>query len=207
MDGVHDDEKLERYLAEVTVGPLEHVEVRIVEYDPAWAEQFRREAERIRGALGRDARVEHIGSTSVPGLAAKPIVDILLVLDDPSDESSYLPALERTGYELRVREPEFWQHRMLRTPERDVHVHVLPPASPEVDRYLLFRDRLRAEAEERELYAATKLRLAAHDWPTMQHYAEAKSEVVEAILARASRDAGSGRQVATEAEGDGDGGG
>ena len=121
----------------------------------------------------------------MPGLAAKPVVDILLVLDDPADEASYLPALEAAGYELRVREPDFYQHRMLRTPQRDVHVHVFPPDSPEIDRYLLFRGRLRADAAERELYAQAKRRLAARDWPTMQHYAEAKTEVVEAIIARA----------------------
>lgn len=186
MGDTHHEDGLERYLERVIVGPPEPADVRMVEYDPAWARRFLLEAARIRTALGEDIRVEHIGSTSVPGLAAKPIVDILLVLDDPGDEASYLPALERAGYELRVREPDLWQHRLLRTPERDVHVHVLPPASPEVERYLLFRDRLRDVAEERELYAATKRRLATRDWPTMDHYAEAKSEVVEAIIARAA---------------------
>lgn len=191
MTPPRDDDELERYLAEVMVGPLEQVEIRVVDYDLAWPERFRHEAARIRAALGDGVRVEHIGSTSVPGLAAKPVVDILLVLDDPGDEGSYVPALERAGYELRVREPQFWEHRMLRTPARDVHVHVLPPASPEVERYLLFRDRLRAVPEERESYAATKRELAARQWRTMQHYAEAKTEVVEAIIARAvaARDA------------------
>ena len=170
----------------MTVGPLEHVTIVISEYDPAWPARFRAEAQRISAALGgRERRVEHIGSTSVPGLAAKPVVDILLVLDDPGDEASYLPALEAAGYELRVREPGFWEHRMLRTPARDVHVHVFPPDTPEIDRYLLFRDRLRADVAERELYEATKRRLAAKDRPTMQHYAEAKTEIVEAIIARA----------------------
>lgn len=186
------DEELERRLAEVLVGPREHVEIRVVEYDPAWPGRFRREAARIHSALeGRERRLEHMGSTAVAGLAAKPIVDILLVLDDPSDEASYLPALEAAGYELRVREPDWWEHRMLRTPARDVHVHVFPPDSPEVERCLLFRDRLRTVTEERELYATAKRRLAEQDWPTMQYYAEAKTEVVEAILGRAiaARDA------------------
>jgi GrpB-like predicted nucleotidyltransferase (UPF0157 family) len=186
VDGSREDEKLERYLAEVTVGPLEHAPVVLREYDAAWPARFRAEAERIRAALGgRARRVEHIGSTSVPGLAAKPVVDILLVVDDPGDEASYLPALEAAGYELRVREPGFWQHHMLRTPARDVHVHVFPLDSPEIERYLLFRDRLRAVPAERELYEAAKRRLAAQDWPTVQHYAEAKTEVVEAVIARA----------------------
>ena len=196
MDERREDEELERYLAEVMVGPLEHVPIVIEEYDPAWPARFRAEAGRIRAALGgRERRIEHVGSTSVPGLAAKPVVDILLVLDDPGDEASYLPALEAAGYELRVREPDFWQHRMLRTPARDVHVHVFPPDSPEIERYLLFRDRLRADADERALYEAVKRDLAARDWPTMQHYSEAKTAVVEAVIARAldARDAGSAR--------------
>jgi GrpB-like predicted nucleotidyltransferase (UPF0157 family) len=180
------DERLEQYLAEVVTGTPEQTPVIIAEYDAAWPARFREEAARISAALeGRERRIEHIGSTSVPGLAAKPVVDILLVLDDPGDEASYLPALELAGYELRVREPEFWRHRMLRTPARDVHVHVFPPDSPEVERYLLFRDRLRGEAAEREMYESAKRRLAAQDWPSRDHYAQAKTEVVEAIIARA----------------------
>ena len=126
--------------------------------------------------------LEHIGSTAVPGLAAKPIIDILLVVDDAADEPSYLPALEAAGYVLRVREPDWHQHRMLRTRAKDVHVHVHSPDSPEIGRNLRFRDRLRRDAADRELYAATKLRLASRSWPTMQHYAEAKTSVIEAIL-------------------------
>ena len=75
---------------------------------------------------------------------------------------------------------------MLRTPARDVHVHVFSPECVEIERYLLLRDRLRAHAEERELYERTKRELAACTWPTMQHYAEAKTAVVEAIIARAA---------------------
>ncbi len=187
MGGARDDEELERYLAEVMVGPAEHADIRLRDYDPAWAERFRREATRIHEALGgRELRIEHIGSTSVPGLVAKPIIDILLVVDDPDDETSYLPALEAAGYELRVREPDFDRHRMLRTPQKDVHVHVFPPESGEIGRYLLFRDRLRADKADRELYAGEKRRLAGQDWTTMQHYAEAKTEVVGAIIARAA---------------------
>jgi GrpB-like predicted nucleotidyltransferase (UPF0157 family) len=187
MGGARDDEELERYLAAVMVGPAEHADIRLRDHDPVWAERFRREAARIHEALGgRELRIEHIGSTSVPGLVAKPIIDILVVVDDPDDEKSYLPALEAAGYGLRVREPDFDRHRMLRTTERDVHVHVFPPESGEIDRYLLFRDRLRADAADRELYAAEKRRLAAQQWTTTQHYAEAKTEVVEAIIARAA---------------------
>ncbi len=156
------------------------------DYDPAWPERFRREEENIRTALGDAAlRVEHIGSTAVPGLAAKPIIDVLLVVRSSGNEASYVPALEKAGYVFRVREPDFYEHRMLKTAAKDVHVHVYPPESPEVERYLLLRDRLRGNEEDRELYARTKKDLAAGDWPSMQHYAAAKTAVVEAIIARA----------------------
>ena len=125
-------------------------------------------------------------NTSVPDLAAKPIVDILLVVDDSGDETSYAPALERAGYVLRVREKDFHEHRMFRTATKDVHVHVYSPDSPEIDRYLLLRDRLRANKEDRKLYARTKRELAERDWPSMQHYAEAKTEIIEEILVRAA---------------------
>jgi GrpB-like predicted nucleotidyltransferase (UPF0157 family) len=186
MDDSARNEDLERYLAGVTIGPREHAGIRLCDYDPRWPERYRREAARISSALaGRALLIEHIGSTAVPGLAAKPIVDILLVVDDAADEDAYLPALEAAGYVLRVREPGFHEHRMLRTPEKDVHVHVFSPGSPEIERYRLLRDRLRTDDADRELYARTKRRLAEHDWPTVQHYAEAKTEVVEAIIARA----------------------
>jgi GrpB-like predicted nucleotidyltransferase (UPF0157 family) len=180
------DDELERYLETVTLGELECRAVEIVAYDPAWADRYAEEAAAIHAALdGRERLLEHIGSTAVPGLAAKPVVDILLVIDDPADEAAYVPALEAAGYELRIREPAWFDHRMLRTPARDVHLHVLPAGCPEIERYLLLRDRLRSDASERELYAVTKRRLATQEWPTVQHYAEAKSEVVEAIIARA----------------------
>jgi GrpB-like predicted nucleotidyltransferase (UPF0157 family) len=130
--------------------------------------------------------VEHIGSTSVPGLAAKPIVDVLLVVEDSGDEASYLPALEGAGYVLRVREPGFEEHRMLRAPAKDVHLHVYSVGSPEIGRYLLLRERLREDEEDRELYARTKRELARRDWPSMQQYAEAKTEVIEGIISRAA---------------------
>jgi GrpB-like predicted nucleotidyltransferase (UPF0157 family) len=170
------------------VGGPEHVEIRVVDYDPSWVARFETEAARIRRALSDHAlMLEHIGSTSVPGLAAKPIIDICLVVADSSDESAYVPALEAAGYELRVREPEWHQHRMLRTPERDVHVHVFTIGSTEIRRHLAFRDRLRTEPGDRALYEATKRQLATRDWPTMQEYADAKGDVIEEILTRAAR--------------------
>ena len=187
MGGQRSDEELDEYLPEVLIGELESPVIEVVDYDPSWAPRLTSEAEKIDAALGgRQRGIEHIGSTAVPGLVAKPIVDILLVVDDAADEASYLPALEAAGYVLRVREPAFFEHRMLRTPGKDVHVHVFSPDSPEIERNLMLRDRLRRDAGDRELYARTKRRLAARRWPTMQHYAEAKTGVIEAIIARAA---------------------
>ena len=122
------NDPIEERIREVIIGEIEPQTIVVADYDPAWPERFRREEARIRAALGGAAlAVEHIGSTSVDGLAAKPIIDVLLVVEDSGDESSYLPALEEAGYVLRVREPDFDEHRMFRTPEKDVHVHVLLP--------------------------------------------------------------------------------
>ena len=149
---------------------------------------FDRNAMKIRDALKSVAlRIEHIGSTSVPGLAAKPIIDMLVVVDHPEDESSYLPALLQAGYQLRVREPEFDEHRMFRTPERDVHVHIFPPHSKEIARYLAFRDQLRSNEEDRSAYEQAKRTLASREWGDMNEYAEAKTEIVEAIIAKGLR--------------------
>jgi GrpB-like predicted nucleotidyltransferase (UPF0157 family) len=182
------DDPIEERLRGVIIGEIEPQTIVIADYDPAWAERFDREEAKIRAALGEAAlSVEHIGSTSVPGLAAKLIVDVLLVVEDSSDEASYLSALEGAGYVLRVREPDFDEHRMFRTPEKDVHVHVYSSDSPEINRYLLLRERLREDEGDRELYSRTKRDLASRDWPSMQHYAEAKTEVIEGTIARARR--------------------
>lgn len=170
------------------LGPPEKVAIVIVDYDPEWPQRFDAEKAKIEAALGdRALALEHIGSTAVPGLAAKPIIDVCLVVADSADETSYVPHLERAGYELRVREPDWHEHRMLRTAAHDVHVHVFTVGSSEIERHLVFRDWLRANDEDRSLYETTKRRLAAEDWPTMQHYADAKTDTVQAILARASR--------------------
>jgi GrpB-like predicted nucleotidyltransferase (UPF0157 family) len=177
------DEERYAYLDRVLIGGREPAEISVVDYDERWPVRFRALAERIRQALGDDALgIEHIGSTSVPGLAAKPIVDVLLTVADVDDEPAYLPALESAGFLLRVREPG---HRMVRTPARDVHVHVYEPGRPEVRDYLDLRDWLRVDAEDRELYAATKRMLARQQWGDMNDYADAKTQVVQDILARA----------------------
>lgn len=176
-----------------TVGELKLLTgpIQIVKYDPAWPRQFAAEAVKIRGALGeRVLQLEHVGSTSVPGLAAKPILDILLVVDDPADEASYVPDLEAAGYVLRIREPEWYEHRMFKGANPEVNLHVLPAGCEEVDRMLLMRDWLRADAADRALYERTKRDLAQREWKYLQHYADAKTAVVEAILARARAAAG-----------------
>jgi GrpB-like predicted nucleotidyltransferase (UPF0157 family) len=182
------NDPIEERMREFLIGEIESAPTIVVaDYDPAWPERFRQEAAKIRAALGEAARaIEHIGSASVPGLAAKPVVDILLVVEDSSDEASYVPALQGAGYVLRVRERDFHEHRMLRSAAKDVHVHVYSPGSPEIERHLLLRDHLRENDEDRELYARTKRDLASRDWPSMEHYAEAKTEVIEGIIARAA---------------------
>jgi GrpB-like predicted nucleotidyltransferase (UPF0157 family) len=160
--------------------------VRLVVPDPEWAAQYARQEERIRSALGpRVVRVEHVGSTAVPGLAAKPVIDIVLTVADSSDEAGYLPDLEAAGYVLQFREPDWYEHRFLRDHNPDVQVHVFTDGSSEVERMLLFRDRLRSRPDERELYERTKRELAARRWAYVQDYADAKSSVVEEIIARA----------------------
>ncbi|HEV7677471.1 MAG TPA: GrpB family protein [Candidatus Dormibacteraeota bacterium] len=168
------------------------------EYDPEWPRRFARESERIHAALGdRIVLLEHCGSTSVPGLAAKPVIDMVMTVADSSDEASYVPPLQAAGYVLRIREPDWWQHRCFKGPDGNVNLHVLSDGCPEVERMLLFRDTLRADDAERRRYERTKRELAAQRWRYVQNYADAKSEVVEAIMARArelrSRSGGSAR--------------
>jgi GrpB-like predicted nucleotidyltransferase (UPF0157 family) len=176
-------------LAEVWVGgrpPKLTAPIVVADYDERWPGLFAREAERIRAALGdRALLVEHIGSTSVPGLPAKPIIDVDLVVADTADEPAYLPALEAAGYELVIREPDWYEHRCLKGPDTNVNLHVYPAGCPEVERNLAFRDRLRADAADRDLYARTKRELATRPWTYVQQYADAKTEVITEILRRA----------------------
>ncbi|MGH2890285.1 MAG: GrpB family protein, partial [Solirubrobacteraceae bacterium] len=136
--------------------------------------------DRVRRALGdRALRVEHIGSTAVPGLAAKPIVDMLVAVADPA-EDSIEAAFVSAGYRLRVREPS---HRMFRTPKLDVHIHVWAEGDAEVGRHLRFRDRLRRSAPDRIAYEQLKRQLATRGWRDMNEYAAAKGPLIDSILA------------------------
>ena len=169
---------------------MEKRQIVMVDYDPRWPEKFQKHAALLSQSLGAKAlAIEHIGSTSVPGLAAKPIIDITVLVEDSRDEAAYLPALLAAGYILRVREPDWHEHRMLRTPDLDVHVHIFSAGCEEVTRQVAFRDRLRSNLEDRLRYETLKRMLAKEDWPDMDAYARAKTEVVEEITARALREA------------------
>lgn len=145
---------------QVDAGPIE-----LADYDPAWPDLFAREAERIAAELaGRVLEIEHVGSTSVPGVAAKPIIDILLVVADSADEEAYAPRLEDIGYVLRIREPDWHEHRMFKGPDDRVNLHVFTEGCPEIERMLLFRNRLRNNQSDRDLYERTKHDLARREW-------------------------------------------
>ena len=163
----------------------------LVDYDERWPQLYRREAERISGVLGdRMLLVEHVGSTSVPGLPAKPIIDIVLVVAVSADEPAYLPALQAAGYRLVIREPDWYQQRVLKGPDTNVNLHVFSAGCAEVERMLAFRDRLRAHDGDRDLYLRIKRELATRDWTYIQNYADAKTDVVTDILRRAGAGAG-----------------
>jgi len=178
----------EEELRQVTIGgPTElNGQILLVDYDPDWPIRFEREAAKIRAALGERAlMIEHAGSTSVPGLVAKPILDIIVAVVNSRDESTYVPALEAAGYRLHIREPEWEEHRLFKGTHPAVNMHVFTIGSREIRRMLTMRDWLRANEADRELYAATKRELASRTWKYGQHYADAKTTVITEIMARA----------------------
>jgi len=179
------DEELQKLI----VGELKphNAPIILVEYDPHWPKAFEREANRVRSILGdKIIQVEHVGSTSVPGLCAKPIIDMLLVVEDSADEPSYVPALEAAGYTLRIREPEWFEHRMFKGPDIDINLHVFGSGTSEIDRMLRFRDWLRSNETDRNKYAQVKRDLAKNKWRHIQNYADAKTSIVQEIMERAN---------------------
>ena len=178
----------EKTLADYTVGPVQALTgpIHVPDYDSAWPLLYEREAARIRSVLGsRVVRLEHAGSTSVPGLPAKPIIDIVLEVPDSMDEAAYVPDMEAAGYVLRIREPDWFQHRVFKGPDVNINLHTFSAGCEEVDRMLLLRDWLRTSEADRDLYARTKRELAARDWKYVQQYADAKTAVVNEIMTRA----------------------
>jgi GrpB-like predicted nucleotidyltransferase (UPF0157 family) len=174
----------------VTIGAPQRIDgaIELRPYDDEWPQLYGDEATRVVSVLGHKVLgLEHVGSTSVPGLPAKPIIDMLLVVADSSAEQDYAPPMERAGYVLRVREPDWYQHRLFKGPATNINLHVFSAGCLEIDRMLRFRDQLRSDDSDRELYSRTKQELAARRWNYVQEYADAKTEVVEAIIARSGR--------------------
>src|SRR5215475_10538430 len=168
-----------------TVGPVmfHNAPIVLAGYNPQWPAMFDREATRIRAALASVAiRVEHVGSTSVPGLAAKPIIDIVLAVPDSADEAAYVPALQQAGYVLHNREPGWLEHRMFKGPDADINLHVFSAGEAEIDRMVLFRDWLRSHDDDRDAYLRVKRDLAQRTWRYVQHYADAKAAIVQQIM-------------------------
>src|ERR1700722_955356 len=177
--------------AHVGVMRLHNAPIELMDYDAQWPALFIREANRVRATLGeRVLMLEHVGSTSVPGLAAKPIIDMILAVADSADETAYVPAMESAGYVLHIREPEWHQHRLFKGPDTNINLHVYSFGCPEMDKMLMFRDWLRSNDADRELYERTKRELANQTWKYVQNYADAKTSVVDEIVirARAARD-------------------
>ncbi len=167
---------------------MESGRIVVVDYDESWPRRFDSEAEQIRAALGdRVLLLEHAGSTAVPGLAAKPVIDIVLAVADSANEAGYGEALKHAGYRLLIREPEWFGHRMFKGPGEDVNLHVFTNGCAEVGRMLAFRDWLRRNGSDRALYEQTKRTLARREFKNTQEYADAKGAVVEEILTRAFR--------------------
>lgn len=178
-------ELTDEYIQKIVVnGNIEHNQTILLKpYDDRWPALFEREKNRISKILrDRALMIEHIGSTSVPGLTAKPIIDILLVVDDAGKEELYVNDLCEHGYILRIKEPDFENHHMFKGPDTDINLHVFSKNSKEIEKYLLFRNYLRHHDDARQLYEDTKKELAKKTWKYVQNYADAKTDVVQKIL-------------------------
>jgi GrpB-like predicted nucleotidyltransferase (UPF0157 family) len=178
----------DEYLARVTIGERRPHDgtIYLADYDPSWPARYAELARRIRAALARKVLLlEHVGSTAVPGLCAKPIIDAVLAVSDAADEPSYVSSLEERGFVLRTREPEWFEHRLLKGTDIECNLHVFSFGCAEIDRMLAFRDRLCADEADRTRYEQAKRELAQRTWRDVQHYADAKSDVVREILQRA----------------------
>ena len=164
------------------------------DHDPRWTDSFSELTLRVRNVLGFGVlALEHVGSTAVPGLPAKPIIDIDLIVADPDDEDAYVPQLEAVGFVLRIREPWWYRHRMLRADQPRANLHVFGCESPEPWRHRIFRDWLREDADDRALYGAVKSQAAAEANARGEHvmqYNARKQQAVRQIYGRAFAAAG-----------------
>jgi GrpB-like predicted nucleotidyltransferase (UPF0157 family) len=171
-------------------GPPPPEAVEILPYNPEWPSRYEQLSAAIRAALGATVLdLEHVGSTSVPGLAAKDVIDLDLTVADPRDEDAYVPALGALGYVLTVREPSFHQHRCLRLATPRANLHVVGPDCPESIRHRMFRDWLRTHPDDRERYAEAK-RAAIPGGGTVMDYNARKQSVIRDIYDRLFRAAG-----------------
>lgn len=160
--------------------------IQIATYDSAWPILFEQQAARIRDSLKEAAlRIEHVGSTSVPGLAAKPVIDIHLAVQDSADETAHGSPLEKAGFRLIVREPDWFEHRMYVDLDPEVNLHVFSKGCPELARCRLFRDWLRIDLADRALYSQVKQALALREWDDVNDYADAKRDTINEIMVRA----------------------
>jgi GrpB-like predicted nucleotidyltransferase (UPF0157 family) len=175
-------------------GVVQRTVIQIVEPDPGWPRLYDELAGRIRQALGwRAIELDHVGSTSVPGLPAKPVIDIDLTVADPSREQDYVPALETIGYHLHIRQPWWYEHRALAMDDPASNVHVFGFDSPELVRHRIFRDWLRGNPDDRDRYAAIKRQAAADATASGEHvmqYNARKEQVLREIYRRAFAAAG-----------------
>ena len=173
------------YLKSVTIGKPQSAKdgITIVDYDPNWPivfESLKKDIDHVLNDIPH--KVEHCGSTSVPGLCAKPIIDMVLTISNPKKEDAYVPLLQGLGYRLRIREDDWYDHRMLKLNQPQVNLHVFGFNCPEVKRMLDFRDWLTTHPDDMALYGSTKRRLASQSFEYVQDYADAKSDVVSTIF-------------------------
>jgi GrpB-like predicted nucleotidyltransferase (UPF0157 family) len=170
----------------VTVTMLPDKPIEVVPYDVGWPARYAQLDERVRRVLGdRVLDLQHVGSTAVSGLAAKPVIDGVLTVADPADESTYVPGLGADGFVLRVREPEWQEHRMLTMPDRSINLHVFGPGATEPRRQRLFRDWLRSHPDDRDAYGALKTELAGRGFTRVMDYNNHKAELVYDLYEKA----------------------
>jgi GrpB-like predicted nucleotidyltransferase (UPF0157 family) len=172
-------------VAKARVGKPPPRTITVVAYDEGWPAQYADLEAAVRAALGdRVLAVQHIGSTSVPGLDAKPVIDADLTVADSADEAAYVPDLEAAGFTLRIREPDWEEHRLLTFERPTTNLHVFSPGSPEPQRHRLFRDWLRSHPEDRAAYATLKAELGTRGFRDGMDYNNHKAALVYDIYER-----------------------